>query len=365
MNVADLKPEGEDALGFKIICIYARKPPEFAIYRTAQRVLIHFADDQAKSDEQRRTLVALAPLRGEINGLVDGWRTAPHSKRVVGIFKIHNGARLHSKAERYDRASADALQVGLEGDLPRATLLLEKVKADILNERTGWARFEYLITAFATAIVIGIIAIGTMALTRGRPCADMFLCLPEASDMWRGFIAGAVGAFFSIALGIRGRTILTDLYRPANLMDAVLRVIVGAIGGVVLVSLIRAGFVRFSLGDSSPDDYRTIHILIVGFVAGFTERLVPDLLAKADARTGEPAATRLPEPSAPAAEKQPESKAEAAAEAGAAAEESDVVPGQESEESCVADESIPDNELTDDQELPAASGGVDKDQQGT
>src|SRR5689334_2058230 len=123
MNVADLVPDAWDALGFKIIAIYARKPPEYAVYRTMHRVLIHFADDPAISDEQRKSLAQLAPVRGEINGLIDGWRSAPDRNRILGV-RVRNGPHRRSKAERYDRRTADALQVALEGDLTGAGVVL-------------------------------------------------------------------------------------------------------------------------------------------------------------------------------------------------------------------------------------------------
>jgi hypothetical protein len=363
LNVADLVPDGADALGFTIVCIYARKPPEYAVYRTNQRILVHFADDLAKSDEQRKLLSQLAPVRGEINGLIDGWRLAPDSNRAL-FLTISNGAKLRSKAERYDRRSADAIQVALEGDCTGAASLLEIVKQDILNERIGWSRFEYLIVAFMTAIAVGLIALFAMLLDSNQPCAssaNRILCLDQAVDLWRGFIAGATGAFFSIALGIRGRTILTDLYRPANLMDAALRVVVGSIGGVVLVALILAGFVRFSLGDNSPGTYDTIHILIVGFIAGFTERLVPDLLAKAEVRTGETAVIRRPEPATETKpQRDPNDGGSSELALQAAEQTAEAAFEQAGEDVCVAELQIPDDELTRDEDLPAASGGIDK-----
>jgi hypothetical protein len=296
VNVADIRSSPTDTLGFDIVCIYYFKPPEFAIYRTEKRVLIQFADDSKEADQQRRDLSQLGPMRGEINGLIDGWRTAPDHNRLF----FPNGQKLRARAERYDRAVADALQVGLEGDISTSCALLENVKQDILNIRIGWSRFEYLLMAFATVIAIWTIAMLVMWRDADEPCSissDQLLCLTQAVHLWRGFVAGAAGAFFSIALGIRSRTILPDLYRLANLMDATLRVVVGSIGGVILVALILAQFVQFALGTSSPGHFDDLYIFIAGFVAGFTERLVPDLLAKADVRTGDQPV--LPTPAKP------------------------------------------------------------------
>jgi len=404
VNVADLKLHGVDALGFQIGCIYYLNPPEYGIYQTEKRVLVHFADDITKQSQQRKLLSELAPLRGEINGLIDGWRSAQDRKflNIVPNFrrmrsrtkakrhensspKLHHdahdspepsfrpiftisGKKFRSKAERYDRGSADALQVALEGDVCTARALLEKVKQDILNERVGRSRFEYLLAAFWTAVAIWLISIEVMAIDAKYPCAtsvNQFLCIPNAVQLWRGFVAGAAGAFFSIAIFIRTRTILPDLYRLANVMDALLRVVVGSIGGVVLVALILAQFVQFSLGSSSPAHFDDLYILIVGFVAGFIERLVPDLLAKGDARTGEAPVGPTPRPS-PGAAKQPETSPTEGASAKDASpvdqQEGDPTPEQQNEDGCVTDKPIADEELTRDEDLPRASGAVDQEE---
>ncbi len=367
MNVADLKVDEPDSAGVRVRFIYARNPPRYAVYRTAARVLVHYADDPAKSDEQRKALAQLAPQRGEINGLVDGWRSADRDKRILWIGP-RNGEKLRAKAERYDRQVSDALIVALEGDLTGAGALLNTIKEDAKNERVGWSRFEYLLTAFGTAFALTLIGAFVAYFDTPEQCAlGRMLCIEHAWDIWRGVVAGAFGGFFSIALAIRGRTILTDLYRTSNLMDAALRVIIGSIAGAVLVALIDAGFVRFHLGESSPGDYRAIHIFIVGFVAGFAERMVPDLLGTAEVKTGEAPVIRKPEPEMNEEDRLAKAagKAGGAAGAGAGAGEveddgadDDPVPEQTGEDCCAADIELPDDEATPDSDLPPASGGV-------
>jgi hypothetical protein len=367
MNVADLAKDKLDLAGVPVDLIYYRHAPIYAIYGTAQRVGVHYADDPAIADEQRKVLSQLAPVRGEINGLVDGWRTADEKKRIFIWFGWKRGLKLRARAKRYDRQVADALVVALEGDLTGADALLNKIRDDAKGERVSWARFEYLLMAIGAALLLTIIAIVVAWLDKPERCIfGRMLCFKEAWDLWRGIAAGAFGAFFSIALAIRGRTILTDLYRTSNLMDAALRVVIGAIAGAMLVGLIDAKFVRFWLGESSPDEYGALHILIVGFIAGFSERLVPDLLAKADVRTGEAPIIRKPEPNLETDRKGALPGAAGGGAGGGEGEDSDdslstdPVPEQSGEDACAADIELPDDEATRDAELPPASGGVER-----
>lgn len=361
MNIADLKLHEPDASGVEVEQFYARNPPNYAVYRTVERVTVQFADDPAKAADQRKALSQLAPVRGEINGLVDGWRSANMKQRIFIWFGWRRGPKLRDRAKRYDRQSADALIVALEGDVAGAEALLKSIRDDAKGERVGWARFEYLLTAFFAASVITLIAVGVAYFDKPELCSfGRMLCFQHAWDIWRGMMTGAFGGFFSIALAIRGRTVLTDLFRTSNLMDAALRVVIGAIAGGVLVALVDAGFVQFHLGDSSIDKYGAIHIFIVGFVAGFAERLVPDLLSQATVKTGEAPITRKPEPQPEAGRKAGAAGGPADAVEEAAEDElaTDPVPEQAVEDSCAADIELPDDEATLDSDLPPASGGV-------
>lgn len=104
----------------------------------------------------------------------------------------------------------------------------------------------------------------------------------EELDLWRAAAAGSVGAFFSLALSVHGRTILPDLQRTANGLDALLRIVIGVIAAIVLVGLIRSGAVSLTFGSASLTNQQTAwaYVLLVGFLAGFSERLVADLLAQ-------------------------------------------------------------------------------------
>ncbi|HEX8667353.1 MAG TPA: hypothetical protein VF727_03165 [Allosphingosinicella sp.] len=465
-NVADLELDGPDALGERILSFFGRKPPHYAVYGIRRRVAVHFADDAEEANGQRKILAQLAPLRGEIDGLIDGWRDGSSNS----FFGLENAARLRSKADRYERRVGDALVLALEDDVPDATATLQAIKQDIINERTAWARFEYLIAAFATAMIVMFIAFlicatypwgdaeaahrrmiwvavvlvlfasaaGAAAFLAGRerdrrtasaseideqppeaggdiaaarfngrrtrlhPVAQqaaplgtgilLFLLLaipvfavfiaPSFShmdnvrpfstpiDLWRAASGGAVGAFFSIAVGIRTRTVLPDLLRTSNIMDAVLRVTIGFIAGAVLLAMLRLNVVTVKIGTTPIADVSPLGVVLVGFFAGFSERLVPDLLEKAKASTGgslvrsAAQTTVTPTPAATAAAtagaESPDTKAAAPDAPAAGPPAVDPLPEQAGEDGCASDIDLEDDEVTSDAELPAAAGGVER-----
>ena len=391
--LSDLRRGVLDETGYPILDIYARKLPEYVVYRNRQRVAVQYADLRSDASAQRKMMATLNPLRGEINGLIDGWR----------LKKDRSGAQ--RRAERFDRRVADAMVAALEGDVSTAVALLTKIKQDIVDERTAWARFQYLIVALSAGVVGTLIA---FAMVRWGG-------LPHVSDdLYQAAGAGLIGAFFSIALAIRGRTVLPDLQWIANAMDAALRMLVGLIGAGVLVAMVDAHMVNVTFGlpaapaagvplrstpseppntriDAVPpaapasptpqdaanrseatdaglncgvarcSDQAWLNILIFGFVAGFSERFVPDLLAKAGATA--PAPDSLPlvprtpinvgnasvgkksddEVTALPADKSP----------------SDPEPDDEAhDDNCVCDTPLDETQATADEHLPAASGGV-------
>jgi hypothetical protein len=113
------------------------------------------------------------------------------------------------------------------------------------------------------------------------------------------------------------------------------------------------------------EPYAWLFVLVVAFLAGFSERLVPDLLERSTVTTTRPApgaVTTAPTGASMAAPAATVVMATAATVPGAAG--IDVVHAHQVDEDadrledCLCDRAVGDNEATSDVELPVAVGGV-------
>ncbi len=149
----------------------------------------------------------------------------------------------------------------------------------------AWLQRRGLILASLTTGLVVLLLGAAVWVVASCPSPHDFSQMPLSLGMsiWIGGIGGVGGAFFSIALGTMQRTVATSLNPRDNLADAALRVIVGLIGAWVLVLMLRANLLpNFQIGDQALTGTKaTVEItLLIGFLAGFLERLVPDLLER-------------------------------------------------------------------------------------
>ena len=315
-RVEDVSPNRPDFAGNAILCVYAYNPPVYAVYRTENRVMAHFADDPEVAATQRAMLSCLTALRGQVNSLVDGWHNAGGD--------AGSDNPLRKRAARYDRRVADALVIALGNDAATALALLAEIKNDIISERTSRARIAYLSVALALTVGLAMVA-----LTLASPFLSRAVGFPgEVRAVWIAVAGGTLGAFFSIAIGLKGRTVLIDLQNRDNFADASLRMLIGAIAGGMLLGILVSGLISSVIASDqlvlplaepgAPARASYLLIFVIGFVAGFFERLVPDLLSQTKLGTEEntsgvtgtpnasgPPIPPSPPPPAPAAASEP------------------------------------------------------------
>jgi hypothetical protein len=342
-KVQDIFVHERDAVGEKVQTVYSKNPPLYAVYLSESRVSIEFADDPAKQMDQRAALVKTYALRSEINGLLDDWRKN-NNKRVNG----------------YERMQAAALISGLEGDLDGAESVLQKIKENILSDRASLARLVYMRTATGACLFVIL-----FAFVFSRPWLwDGLLSFhdPYLRYVWLAVAAGAIGSFFSIATAISKRDVPIGLRTIDNIVDALIRVCVGGISGAILVALLHAQLVSFALlGQAFSIDgkFDWEMIMLAAIVAGFSERLVPDLLAKAEIKNVQEKKQGNNGAGNQSSPRQPPKDSNAPRDEVQSTDNEGVAPDSEEEMDCcvgglgkTAEEEIPDSEL------PPATGGV-------
>lgn len=231
LMVADVKVGALDSAGSLIETIYVKNAPDYAIYGTANRVLVHFADNPEQKAAQQQLLAALNPIRSEIHSLIDGWRAATTSDEVA-------------LTRMYDRRIADGLAAALEGNAATAQALLRGALDGIAEERQSRGRAEHLRFALYTVAVTAVVA-GLAYLIGGSDSAGAANALNVLAF---AAAAGAVGAFVSISIKVQDRSLTTDLQSRDNILDAILRVSVGAIGAVLLLAMFRSALIDVEFG---------------------------------------------------------------------------------------------------------------------
>jgi hypothetical protein len=361
-----------DRNGREVIDIYELQSGRFAVYQTPGRVAVLLAEDPLLQRIQRRRLAELEPLRSQIDGMLDAWRRGS------------TWFRLRDLAAQFDRRVASALRQSLAGSTEKAVAILQDAMTEIRCERESRARLQYLMWTLGIALTLLLVCLVATGTISTRISATK----PEPITIWRAVSAGVLGSFYSVAVGLMRREVTNDRRQLDHFTDALVRVTIGAIAAFVLAAFLLSGAIEINFGGAGQQaSERAIAlargqsagvlflppwpvVLIAGFLAGFAERLVPDLLNSYTIR-GRP----VEAPPPPGAGQAPATSASGASQpaAGAAAsrqdpeappatptteEELDTPPSPEEDvDGCDVDLADPAS-ATPDENLPPASGGV-------
>jgi hypothetical protein len=255
-KVALVAPGRLDARGQTITKVYAMQSDEYAVYKAGGDVMVHFADDVDLAAGQRRDILTLGSAKADLNALLHGMA--------------------EGKRGGYDARMATALQQCLEDDKDAtAKQIMASAYADALLQRSADGRIQYLVSAvFCAAVAVILLTLAQDYLMEFKTAEN---------NLWLAGRAGIAGALLSIGIGIRRRTVAIDLYRWSNVAEGALRLLIGMIcAGFLLMGLTSGILPEVSAGDVKLIGEGMVWqaVLVVGFVAGFLERLIPDLLEK-------------------------------------------------------------------------------------
>ena len=206
--------------------------------------------------------------------------------------------------ERTHDMQARAMQLAFEGQGLRAVEPLTTVRAELEARRDSRNRMDYVFANLVALIAALTVWLGFESLTFPPLLADLHALMTGPIEVARGedmvvavraidvLALGALGAFFSVSLGIRRLRINHAIKRFEMYYTGFVRVTIGVIAAAVVVMLINGGWILSSIEPS----YMLWTLYLFGFLAGFSEQFVPNALNQVDAGTS----TRAPTPRTPA-----------------------------------------------------------------
>lgn len=238
----DLKVGETDSSGNQILAVYAKKKNRYAIYEiTGNRVIIKGDFSLADRSDLNRVLTKIAYLTAS-----------------VPLLKL-----------KYNPSLGHAMTVYLDGDTNGANEVLRRVYDEMVLHLTRRGKAAYLGGA---ALMMSLVLVAFL-ITRFLTIVN----LDTEHVIW-AIVCASIGGFLSVALGATSRKIdLHDSFR-LNLFNGVVRILIAIICGVILYFLIQAEFVLSII----KHDQEAYGYIIVFFLSGFSEKLVPNLLTRLD-----------------------------------------------------------------------------------
>jgi hypothetical protein len=249
IRVCDVRKGQTDCRGEKIDYVFFRRR-DYVIYRSGGKILVQYSDNDTTLREQVAHTAELLPLRGRLQYLMKDM-TAPTA---------------------YHWQIAEAFRLGLDGQRDAAKSIMQAAIEDIVAKRVSKGRRNYLLS---TGLAAGLAAVSAGA-------AAIWFQYGLESATTQSFLmmatgSGALGALLSTAIALRARAVSTDSDLMSNIVDGTIRVLIGVISATVLYLILDSNMLQgLQLGSNSEKPWNLA--LLAGFLAGFLERLVPDLL---------------------------------------------------------------------------------------
>jgi hypothetical protein len=268
-RLADLQKGSVDRLGNRVHEV-EWMGEDYAVYRSDKGIYVHFADCREKEREQRRRYDEIAAMLCQLRFL----------SSQMNQWKL----RLRRTLTYYDHQIVQAMVLALEGRDKDAKSVLHPALGAAVRRLTNENRVKYLLACAASGLVIGVL-VWLLLVSPAIPAG-------AAAYAFAG-LCGLIGAVFSIGMRVQTLELVPCQDSFMNSVMGALRVVIGFIAGALLLLIFTAtalgdGFAAFlQMQDQGMSGLRTLAretwlpIAVLGFVGGFAERLVPNLLHRA------------------------------------------------------------------------------------
>jgi hypothetical protein len=275
LKVDDIRVKRRDETGAIIEKIYHKVPGLYAVYRVDGRILAHLADDPEQADKQRSCLVQLGLVRGTVETGIEELAGGGRQKREKREKRVH----------RYRRQLADCVALAILEHPEAAKSELDQLAARVAEDLRALSAQVYL----KSAIVTGLALLMTLLAGSWTLPPSPTLHPRDLASVSFAACIGTIGALFSTALSIKGRAIKASVVLEDTIVDAAVRVLVGAAAGVLSYAAVKGGVVGLTVGDAELVKNNSqfaiqgsdwLLLLLLAFSAGFAERTVPDLVGR-------------------------------------------------------------------------------------
>jgi hypothetical protein len=269
----------KDALGLTVRRIYIRTDL-FAIYSAEDdedhqdicglRYYLHGDYEACKA--RRKRLISLAPQIAYITDAVCSMRPFFRSPKS-SVMQDRQAFR-----ERIFELVAQAMSAALEECTEEAQRILEQTRACVDERRDSMNRMRYVV---ANTVSAGLILLLGSALYLSNALGDLLPKMVVTDNKVAVVVvlmAGALGAFFSVAVALNDVKVRWSITLSEMFYAGSVRIPVGVIAAAAVTWLVEGGWIL----NAVKPEYLAASVLLFGFLAGFSERFVPNALKQVE-----------------------------------------------------------------------------------
>lgn len=250
---------------------------EFKIFKTEQGISLHFSDDVTTAAQQRELYLKLGEELSQLNHLIQLLpRLRPRKKFLSrkGTEGPKFVTNLNPVSIFYERELARGIAQALVGDAEMGKATLASLAKRLEKRLRNKGRVRYFSVCLFSALAIVTFASWFLVNSTGIVWSEVAMAA----------IFGSVGALLSTAVGLRNLSIDADSTLFMNWIYGGQRMLVGVLGAITIYLALQAGVVLELLSGANGSSLVTPldphKIAFISILAGFSERLVPNLLER-------------------------------------------------------------------------------------
>jgi hypothetical protein len=256
------------------------KGTDYGIYRTGKGVQVQFSDDEDVAHLQRQRYAELCPELCELRYLSNQINTSDF------------GSKKHGRPTLYDYNIAQAIMLAME----EKSVLGRQIARQALNMAVKRATADNTLIYASHCLLFWVVFVLIGGFT--------YAVLVSLSNRWSNLeplelyalagTLGATGAMFSIATRLQNFELKPCDQSTMNKFVGGSRILIGSIAGMLVILLAPDALVdaiKHLIHNWGTEG--TSAAAALGFVGGFSERLVPNLLRNFESLDGTPSQAAL------------------------------------------------------------------------